>query len=399
MAGPLEGFRVIELAEGVAGPYCGSALGDAGADVIKIEKPAGDRARGWGSRAKGDLGAVFQSINRSTRSIALDPDSAEGAAIVKKLIAGADVVVADAGFTKHPDLQPEALLAAQPKLIYVNLTEFGEEGPQANLPPYGELVAQLASEATTSLGNIGEATVRLGNDNASMYAGIFATQAICAALFAVDQQGGQKIDVSLFGAMLFMRSTLWVALSNPDFWWGFHLDSYVKPPEYGYMCSDGAIMLSLNGVTQEQRDAIYKEFDMEWVRDDPMFKMFNEDTAGVGRYAHVVRPLWDKGLSKFPMDHVITKMRELGGQAWPKNTYEMMVNSDQVKFIKMVQPVETPEGPLDQMVPPWEFADTPAEIQRPAPRLGEHAADVLTEAGFTAAEVAAFKSRGVLANT
>jgi crotonobetainyl-CoA:carnitine CoA-transferase CaiB-like acyl-CoA transferase len=82
MAGPLEGYRVIELAEGVAGPYCGSALGDAGADVIKIEKPEGDRTRGWGSRTKGDLGAVFQNINRSTRSVVLDPDSNDGYAML-----------------------------------------------------------------------------------------------------------------------------------------------------------------------------------------------------------------------------------------------------------------------------------------------------------------------------
>jgi crotonobetainyl-CoA:carnitine CoA-transferase CaiB-like acyl-CoA transferase len=75
----------------------------------------------------------------------------------------------------------------------------------------------------------------------------------------------------------------------------------------------------------------------------------------------------------------------------------MMVNSDQVKFIGMVQPVETSVGILDQMVPPWEFAETPAEIQRPAPRLGEHTAEVLGEAGFSAQEIAGFRTRGALA--
>ncbi|MSQ30575.1 MAG: CoA transferase [Dehalococcoidia bacterium] len=398
MPGPLEGYRVVELAEGVGGPYCGSALGDAGADVVKIERPEGDRARGWGSRTKGDLGAAFQSVNRSTRSIALDPDTNEGAAVVKKLIAGADIVIADAGFTRHPDLQPDALMAAHPQLIYVQISEFGEHGPQGNQPPYGELVAQLASEATTSLGVIGESAVRLGNDNASMYAGIFATQAICAALLARDQQGGQRIDVSLFGAMLFMRSTLWVALSNPDEWWGFHLDSYVKPPEYGYRCSDGAVLFSLQGVGPERRDDVYQTFEMEWVRADPLFDLLNQDGGGVGRYSHVVRPLWERAFSKFTMDEVITKTRALGGQAWPKNSYEMLVNSDQVQYLKLIQPVETPFGPIDQMIPPWEFADTPAAIQRPAPRLGEHAAEVLAEAGYSTAEVAALRSRGVLAS-
>ena len=97
----------------------------------------------------------------------------------------------------------------------------------------------------------------MATDLASTYAAIYAVMSVCAALYARDEIGsGQRIDVSLFGSILAMRSTLWVALSNPDEWWGFHLDSYIKPPDYGYRCKDGAIFFSLARSTPEQREEL-----------------------------------------------------------------------------------------------------------------------------------------------
>src|SRR3990172_5495610 len=99
MAGPLFGYRVVELAEGVGGPYCAMEMGDAGADVVKIEQLDGDRARGWGSRKAGDLGASFLNLNRNKRSVALDLDTPEGVAVARRLVDAADVVIGDAGWT------------------------------------------------------------------------------------------------------------------------------------------------------------------------------------------------------------------------------------------------------------------------------------------------------------
>ena len=105
MSGPLEGVRVLDLSEGIAGPYCALELADGGADVIKIERPAGDRARGWGTAANGTLGAAFIHLNRNKRGIAIDTNSAAGVEIVQKLAANVDVVVADAGWTSKTELQ------------------------------------------------------------------------------------------------------------------------------------------------------------------------------------------------------------------------------------------------------------------------------------------------------
>lgn len=399
MPGPLDGFKVVELAEGVAGPYAAMELGDGGADVVKVERLSGDRARGWGSAAGGTLGASFLGMNRNKRSVAVDIDTDEGAEVVRRLIKDADVVIADAGWSSHPQLQPAALTSLNPNLVYLHLTEFGEDGPYANRPPYGELSAQLASEATMSLGLVGQPPVRMATDAAQMDAAIYGVQSVLAALYARDEVGGQRIDVSLFGCLVALRSTLWVALANPDEWWGFHLDSYVKPQDFGYACKDGNIYFSINRATQEQRDQLYRDLKMEWIKDDPQYDLVNTDGAGgTARYAHLAKPLWEKAFKELPRQVVIDAVRAIDGWAFEKNTYSELVASDQAKFIGLIDTREHPGvGSVSTVAIPWEFAETPAEIRRPAPRLGEHADEVLSAAGFSAGDISGLRSRGVLA--
>lgn len=219
-----------------------------------------------------------------------------------------------------------------------------------------------------------------------MFCAVNSVQAACAALYARDDAGGQIIDMSLFGSLVVIRSTMWVALSNPDFWWGFHVDAYVKPPEYGYRCSDGYIQLQLQRMSRESRDQLYKDLNMEWVREDALFDQLDEDTAGGnGRYAHVVHHLWDKALSAFTRDEVHEIVTRNGGNVFPKNTYEAFLNSPQSQSQGIVTTVQMPEvGEVEMMQPPWEFGDTQASIRRPAPGIGEHTSEVLAEIGVRA---------------
>ncbi len=387
VAGPLAGYRAVELADGVAGPYCAMQLGDAGADVIKIEPPEGDRARGWGPPLQGDTNAVFLSLNRNKRSITLDLTTPYGVEVARRLLARADVAVVDPNRLAAPDLSYEALGDLNRQLVYCAISGYGDRGPWADRPG-GELPAQLLSEATASLGRIGEPPVRMGHDAASMYAAVYSVQAICAALLARDQIGsGQKIDVSLFGSMLAMRSTLWVALSNPDEWWGFHLDSYVKPPDHGYRCKDGAIFFSLARMDRAGFDDLIRDLRMEWVRDDPLFPLLAQDTAGGGgRYSHVVHHLWERGFAEFSTVEVMEMAERHGGLTFPMNDYEALVNDPQVKFVDVFQTLEQPGvGQMSVIAPPWQFSDTPAELRLPAPQLGEHSAEILAELGVRSA--------------
>jgi crotonobetainyl-CoA:carnitine CoA-transferase CaiB-like acyl-CoA transferase len=397
MAGPLEGYRVVEIAEGVAGPYCAMELGDAGADVIKVEPRTGDRARGWGPPVQGEDSAVFLSLNRNKRSIALDLQSADGVDVARRLLERADVAVVDINRLPDPLLAYEAVGEANPQLVYCAISGYGARGPWADRPS-GELPAQMMSEATSSLGQIGEPPVRVGTDLGSMHAAIYSVQAICAALLARDRIGsGQRIDVSLFGSLVTMRSTLWVALSNPDEWWGFHLDSYVKPPDHGYRCRDRAIYFSLARMDSDRLDGLLRELQMEWVKDDPNFHLLATDTAGgTGRYAHVVRPLWERGFSQFDAAQVMEIVERHGGLCFPANDYQMLVNEPQVQHLGMIQTMEQPGvGTMRVVAPPWRFADTPAEIRRPAPRLGEHTVEILGELGYATNAVERLTAAGV----
>jgi crotonobetainyl-CoA:carnitine CoA-transferase CaiB-like acyl-CoA transferase len=399
MAGPLDGYRVLELGEGIATPYAAMELGDAGADVIKVELPAGDRGRGWGSDALGTLGNAYTHLNRNKRGIALDLSTEAGVDVVRRLAAQADVVLHDAAWAGQPAFEYEALRGLNPAMIYVEVSQFGEAGPWAGIPPYGELPAQLSSEITASIGRLGEAPVRMPADLGAMYAAIHAVQAVCAALYCRDETGGQRIDVSLFGSLLAMRSTMWMALSNPDEWSGPHLDSYVKPPDYGYRAKDGYLFVSFARLSREQRDQLYRDLGMDgWVRDEPLFDLVDRDSAaGTGVDAHKVNHIWDRAFANFTRDEVIEIVRRNGGWAFPKHDYESLMAYPQVHHDGIVQDYPSGTGGMTRMqAPPWEFAGTPASVRLPPPSLGEHNAAVLTEVGYTPAQIEALIRDGVL---
>ena len=373
MAGPLDDYRVIEIAEGVAGPYTAMSLGDAGADVIKIEPPGGDRSRGWAPALEDDS-AAWRALNRSKRGIVLDFADPADLDIARRLVRRADVAVVDkAGLP--PELAWDALEADQ--LVYCALSGWGPRGPWADREA-SELAAQLAAETVLSLGRTGDPPVRLGVDAGSMYAANYAIQGICAALYARDVagRGGQRLEVSLFGSLLAMRSTLWVALSKHDEWWGFTLDSYLKPPDHGYQCADLPIYFSLARMGVDDVEQLIDELQMGWVREDAQFELFVRDGAGgAGRYAHRLKHLWERGFAQWPAAEVIEKVERAGGWAFPMHDYQRLAADSQVAAVGALVEV----GGVRQVAPPWDFEATPAAIRRPAPKLGEHTPEVLAE--------------------
>ncbi|MDE2747288.1 MAG: CoA transferase [Chloroflexota bacterium] len=383
MPGPLDGYRVIEIAEGVAGPHTAMSLGDAGADVIKIEPPQGDRSRGWAPSLNGDS-PVFRTLNRSKRGIVLDWSSEQDIETARRLLTQADVAVVDK-YGLPPELGWEQLNA--PGLVYCAISGFGPRGPWAD-HPISEIGTQMASEATSSLGNLGEPPVRHGSDIGSVFAANNAIQAICGALYARDDSdpsnptGGQRVEVSLFGSLIAMRSTLWVALSNPDEWWGFHLDSYVKPPDHGYQCRDLPIYFSLARIRGEAFESLIDELDMAWARDHPDYDMLRTDGAGgAGRYAAELKPLWERGFANFDADQVMEIVERHGGWAFPMHDYERLSQDPQVAAVEAIIDLEQSDGPImRQVAPPWDFEGTPVSTPtRPSPGLGEHQEEVLTE--------------------
>jgi crotonobetainyl-CoA:carnitine CoA-transferase CaiB-like acyl-CoA transferase len=387
VTGPLSGVRVLEIADGVAGPYTGLLLADLGAEVIKVEQPAGDRSRGWRSD-----GLMFRILNRGKAGATLDLAAPDAGEAVAQLAAGSDVVVVDTdALTAWPYLQG---LVDQPGGVVCRISLFGADGPMAGLP-IAELPAQLLSEATSSVGNVATGPQRAGVDIGSTYAGIFAAQAICAALLVHEPGGGEVVDVSLVGALLTMRSTLWVALSNPDEWWGFHLESYLRPPFRGYQCADGRIYFDLRHAASVDWDTLLADLGLTDVKDDPRYPDLVVQGAGPGsRYADAAQPVWERAFRHRTVEQVDAILSKHGADVFPVNDYPELLATPQVAAVGNVIPAN---GDIPAHIgAPWEFSATPLGDTTPAPALGTSARDALTARGASREQLDRWSASGLV---
>ncbi|MGO9061723.1 MAG: CaiB/BaiF CoA transferase family protein [Candidatus Binataceae bacterium] len=397
-AGSMAGFRVLDLSEGLCGPFCTMHLGDAGAEVIKIEPPGGDRARRIGPLI-GDESAVFLSLNRNKKSVVVDYRTADGREIVKRLAHNADVIVEDfgPGAAALMNLGYDDLKADNPRLVYCAISPFGEDGPLRDLPG-AELTIQAMAEYTASLGSIGEPPVRVGADIASLNTAIFAVQAIVAALFHRERKGaGQRVAVSQFGSLLHMRGIMWHALSNPDDWYGFHLDSYTYPPEHGYQTKNGPMYFILRHGSSEDWDRFVIELGMEAYLDDPRFGNYGRKATGIGQHAAAVRPIWEEAFKERTREELIGLVRSIGGDAVPILDYPSLVADPQVQALGAITEVDHPTaGKFSTVAPAVRFSQTPTAILTPPPTLGQHTDEVLTALGFDAGEIARLCASGIV---
>jgi formyl-CoA transferase len=390
VTGSLDGFRVVDLTQGLCGPFCAMQLGDGGADVIKIEPPAGDFSRKLGPPFVGDESAVFLSLNRNKKSIALDLNEAQGRELLRSLVRKADVFIEDLrpGAAARMGLDYQELRRDHPGLVYCAITPFGEEGPLRDSPG-SELVLQAMAEYTASLGRIGDPPVRVGADIAAMNTGIFAAQAILAALFHRLRTGdGQRVAVSQFGSLLHMRGIMWHSMTDPDDWFGFHLDHYANPPEYGYQAQNGPLYFILRRGNSEDWDRLVLELGMENVLDDPRFADYGRAATSIGRYAAEVKPLWDAAFAKHSREEIIDLVKSIGGDAVPINDYAALLAHPQVEALEAVSEIDHPKAGLFKTVRPVaRFSETPDSIRLPPPTLGQHTDEVLRELGLDGAAI------------
>ncbi len=385
MNAPLEGFRILELGQGIPAAVAGMHLGDGGADVIKVETPNGDIARSMPPFWESGDSAVFVAINRNKRSVMLDLSAESGRNTLRDLIDQSDVLIEDVDFTRELDLDVESLIAGNTKLVHCRITGWGPNGPMADLPG-GELPAQMAAEATTSLGALGEPPLRLGTDAASTYSGIYAAQGILAALWRRFHDGeGQRVDVSLFGCMLMMRSTLWTALSNPDEWFGFHNDSYVRPPDTGYQCKDGAVTVVVGRISDEAFAGLMSDLGMDELSPEEQQKA-RVNIGANSRQGHVYKPVWEKYLGRFTVDEVAAMLNKHGGNAYRHNDYPHLFQHPQTQHLDFLREVAAPtgDGTVTVMAPPWQFSDADSPVRLPPPAVGQHTNEVLAELGIKA---------------
>lgn len=385
-AGSLDGFRVLDFTQGLCGPFCTMQLGDGGAEVIKVEPPAGDFARRMGPPFIGGESAVFLSLNRNKKSVVIDLESASGREMAARLAREADVVVEDfgPGTATTRGLDYAQLRAANPKLIYCSITPFGEEGPLRHLPG-SELVVQAMAEYSASLGRIGDPPVRVGADIASLNTGTFAAQAILGGLFHRLRSGeGQRVAVSEFGALLHMRGIMWSSLSDPDDWYGFHLDHYIKPPDYGYQTKNGSFYFILRRGNSEDWDRLVMELGMEEALADSRFDDYGRAATSIGRHATEVKPIWEKAFANRTREELVDLVKSIGGDAVPIMEYPELLAHPQVAALEVVAEIDHPTaGRLKTIRPVARLSDTPNSIRLAPPTLGQHTDEILRATGLT----------------
>jgi len=399
MSGALSGFTIVDLTQGLCGPFASMRLGDAGAEILKIEPLDGDFSRAMGPPFIGDESAVFLSLNRNKQSIALDIHKPEGQEIVRRLVTKADVLLEDLGpgEAEKLGLGYETLRTLNPKLVSCAISAFGEDGPLRNLPG-AELVMQAMADYTNSLGRIGESPVRLGTDVASLNTGVFASQAVTAGLFHRVRKGeGQRVSVSMLGTLLHMRGIMWTAMTDPDDWYGFHLDHYIKPPDHGYKTKDGHVYFGLRRGNSEDWDRLLISLGMVESLSDPRFAGFGRDATSIGRYAAEVKPIWEQGFKEMTNEEVVRLIHEFNGDAVPFMDYPALFSHPQVQALNVVQEIDHPTaGKFKTIGPVWRFSDTLAKIQSPPPTLGQHTDEILNRLGLSTVEVQRLKTEKVI---
>jgi crotonobetainyl-CoA:carnitine CoA-transferase CaiB-like acyl-CoA transferase len=210
-AAPLAGKRILDLSRVLAGPWCTMILGDLGAEVIKVENPkGGDDTRGWGPPYAAGESAYYLCANRNKKSVAIDLSCAEGQAAVKALAATSDVLVENyklGGLDKY-GLDYASLSVQFPGLIYCSISGYGRHSPRAAEPGY-DYVIQAEGGLMAINGDVDRPPVRVGVAVADLFTGMFAAQAILAALIAKDRDGlGQHIDMALFDSQLAMLANV-----------------------------------------------------------------------------------------------------------------------------------------------------------------------------------------------
>ena len=388
MAGPLEGIRVIDLTTVVSGPVCTMILGDQGADVIKVEPPGGDIARR--TAGDGEFTAMFVSSNRGKRSIALDLKQPAALEVLRRLIAGADVLVQNfrPGTMERLGLHEPAMRAANPGLIYVSISGVGETGPYVKKRVYDPVIQSLSGFADLQTDAETGRPKMIRTIVADKTTAIYAAQAICAALVARGRTGqGQHIRLSMLDTMI---AFLWPEAMTQYTVVGRENAPQPAPrPDLIFQTRDGYITVgSLSD--SEWRGLCTVVERPEWI-DDPRFRTPAARSVNAAERLRLVGEILIDGHSQDWLD----RLDAADVPCAPVLRRADVINNVQVVNNQLIELMEQPRlGTVRQARPAARFERTPAHIAGPAPRIGEHTDAILTGMGFSAAEIEEMKRSG-----
>jgi formyl-CoA transferase len=375
----LEGVRVLDLSRVLAGPYCTMMLGDLGADILKIEAPGlGDDTRQWGPPfSPGGESAYFLCVNRNKRSLTLNLKTDQGLKILKELIRQSDILVENfkVDTLDKWGLDYAALQQLKPGLIYCTITGYGYTGPYRHLPGYDFIIQAQGGLMSITGPEQGE-PYKVGVAIADITAGLFACNAILAALFEHQRSGrGQRIDISLLDSQV-----AWLANVGSNY-----LISGETPSRYGnahpnivpyqtFKAMDGYFALGI-GNDYQWKQFCEKAGRIEWM-DDVRFKTNAERVNHRGELI----PLLTELFAQSDIAYWLAILGAIGVPCGPINSIDQVMNDPQVHAREMVIQVEHPsEGVVSMVASPLKIPTAPPVVRMPPPRLGEHTDQILHE--------------------
>jgi crotonobetainyl-CoA:carnitine CoA-transferase CaiB-like acyl-CoA transferase len=388
-AAPLAGKRILDLSRVLAGPWCTMILGDLGAEVIKVENPkGGDDTRGWGPPYAAGESAYYLCANRNKKSVAIDLSCAEGQSAVKALAATSDVLVENyklGGLDKY-GLDYPSLSAEFPGLIYCSISGYGRQSPRAAEPGY-DYVIQAEGGLMAINGDVDRPPVRVGVAVADLFTGMFAAQAILAALIAKDRDGlGQHIDMALFDSQLAMLanvgSSCLVSDEEPKRFGNSH-PSVV--PYQMFETADGRIVIAVGN--DHQFGILCR--DLLGRADLASDARFATNAARVQHRGELI-PLLEPLIAAHPSDWWLAALKKAKVPCGAVRPMKETLSASETLARGMVQSVSHPlAGSVPLIGSPLKLGGTPVVAPSAPPLLGEHSEAILGGLlGYDAAMIA-----------
>ncbi|MGH3556088.1 MAG: CaiB/BaiF CoA transferase family protein, partial [Mycobacterium sp.] len=392
MAGPLDSVRVLDLTSNFMGPYASLLLADMGADVAKIESRAGDPTRGVGPCRNRGMSAVFLHLNRNKRSVVLDLKSPGGNAAMKRMLRSADVLL----YSLRPQamarlgLGHENAREINPRIIYCGAFGFGQHGRYAARPAYDDLIQAAVGMPVLQSRKQGNPEY-VATAIADRVVGMATSTAISMALFRRERTGrGQEVQVPMFEtfAHFVMGDHLYGYTFDPPIGdWGYA--RMMNPDRRPYKTSDG--YLSVNVYMDKHWHRLFELTGHPDMATDPRFADIHGRTQNIGvLYKYLAEVFGTKSTAEW-----VQLLTDADIPVIEMNTPESLLDDPHMKDVGFFITEDHPsEGKLRAMAIPQQWSESQPELRYPAPRLGEHSAQVLSEYGFSRDEIDELLSSG-----
>ncbi len=393
MAQPLAGIKVIELANFIAGPLCGTLLADMGADVIKVEPPKGDLARAAPPIRDGES-VSFAALNRNKRSLALDLKHRQAREILLKLAGQSDVLIEAyrPGALPKLGLGADAVKAVNPRIVYASVSGFGQTGPDSRRAGVN-LIIEAVSGVLSVTGEPGRMPMRPGIQTADVFGALFATYAVLCGLVGCGRSGeGFVADVSLVETAI--AAAAWEAAE--------YLETGNVPQPLGnrhrltapyqlFATRDGRY-LAIGAPNDRLFSSLMAVLGLEAHAGDPRFASYSSRKTNEDALLAVVEPAV-KGRGSKELEAALTAV---GVPCARVNNFEEVFEDPQMRERAVVTDVEHPRlGPMRAVRNPILFDHDGPAILRPAPILGEHSEEVLKELGYSLEAITEFFAAGI----